>query len=104
MRASHGRLARAAIGLVAAGGLLCSATPAFATDCGSLQAALTAAQAGDTVTVDAGPPCTGPFVLPNAAITLEGAGTGATIQGSAGARALSGVDVGNTHIVNLTFR
>src|SRR4051794_5662033 len=104
MRASHGRLARAGLAAVfAVGGVLGTASSAFATDCGSLQAALTAASSGATVTLDQGSVCTGPYSLPNVPITLQGGGTGATIQGAAGARALSGTDVGSTTVANLTF-
>lgn len=105
MRASHGWLARTGLAFVfAAGGVLGAASPAFATDCGSLQAALTAAQNGDTVTLDEGSVCTGPYTLPNASITLRGGGSGATLQGVAGARAISGVDIGTTRLTNLTIK
>ncbi|MDT4921874.1 MAG: hypothetical protein QOI15_2776, partial [Pseudonocardiales bacterium] len=104
MRASHGWLARAGLATLALAAFLGSASPAFATDCAGLQAALTAAVAGNTVTVDAGSVCTGPFTLPNAAITVQGGGAGATIQGAAAARALSGVDIGATRLTTLTIR
>ncbi|MFL5840842.1 MAG: beta strand repeat-containing protein [Thermoleophilaceae bacterium] len=103
MRAGHGRLARAGLAPLALAVFLGSASPAFATGCGGLQAALTGAVAGDTVTLDADSLCTGPFTLPNAAITLQG-GAGATIQGAPGARALSGVDIGATRLTNLTIQ
>ncbi|MEA2425034.1 MAG: hypothetical protein QOH13_1444, partial [Thermoleophilaceae bacterium] len=104
MRASHGWLARAGLATLALAAFLGSASPAFATDCAGLQAALTAAVAGDTVTVDAGSVCTGPFTLPNAAITVQGGGAGATLDGGGATPALSGIDIGATTIRNLTFR
>lgn len=90
--------------MAAAGGLLGSPSPAFATDCAGLQAALDAAVAGDTVTLDEGSVCTGPYTLPPRAITFVGGGSGATIDGGGVARALVGENVGATTLQNLTFQ
>ncbi len=47
--------------------------------------------------------CNGHFNLPSRAITFEGAGTGATLDGQGESQILSGSGVGNTTIRNLTF-
>src|SRR4051812_16963497 len=105
MRASPRWLVRTGLAAVlAAGGVLGAASPAFATDCAGLQAALDAAQVGDTVTIDEGSVCVGPFTLPARAIAVAGAGSGATIDGGNTTPGLVGGDVGSTAISNLTFR
>jgi hypothetical protein len=104
MRPRRGWRARSALALVTAAAALLFAAPAFATDCAGLQAALNAAVAGDTVTLDEGSVCAGPFTLPARAITLTGGGSGATIDGGGLTRALTGTNIGSTTISNLTFQ
>src|SRR5438876_9899423 len=88
MRPRHGWRARSGLALLTVAGTLLFAAPASATDCAGLQAALDATNSGDTVTLDEGLVCPGPFALPSKPITLEGAGAGATIDGGSSTRTL----------------
>src|SRR5215210_2152390 len=87
-------------------GTLIAASPAAAvtvTDCANLQTALNT-ESESTVTLAEGLTCTGGWSLPtNRAITLEGAGTGATLRGDGESRILSGFSHGAAVIRNLTF-
>ena len=88
----------------AVAGALIAAAPAAAatvTDCNDLQDALTEET---TVTLAQGLICTGSWDLPSEhAITLEGAGTGATLRGDGESRILNGFDHGGIVIRNLSF-
>ena len=75
---------------------------AATTDCEGLQDALDN-PANTVVTLDQGAVCIGHFDLPSRAITLEGAGSGATLDGVGESQILSGDSVGTTTIRNLTF-
>lgn len=87
-------------------GTLIAASPAAAvtvTDCANLQTALNT-ESESTVTLAEGLTCTGGWSLPtNRAITLEGAGSGATLRGDGESRILSGFSHGAAVIRNLTF-
>ncbi len=87
----------------AVAGALITASPASAVTCEGLQDALDAAPAGSVVTVDEGSTCTGTLDLPSRPITLQGAGSGATLTGDREVRILRGDDVGQTVIRNLRF-
>jgi hypothetical protein len=83
------------------------AEAATVADCRGLQAALDASAAGEVVTLAEGLVCRGHFDLPSRPITLQGAGTGASLDGDAAEgqfQILAGTDVGATVIRNLTFR
>ena len=88
----------------AVAGALIAAAPAAAatvTDCDELQSAL---NEETTVTLAEGLTCTGSWDLPSErSITLEGAGTGATLRGDGESRILTGFDHGGVVIRNLTF-
>jgi hypothetical protein len=90
----------------AVAGALITAAPAAAvtvTDCDSLQSALNT-ESESTVTLAEGLTCTGSWDLPSGrSITLEGAGTGATLDGDDELRILSGNDHGTVVIRNITF-
>src|SRR4051794_32890379 len=87
-------------------GALIAASPAAAatvTDCNALQTALNT-ESESTVTLAQGLSCTGSWDLPpGRSITLEGAGTGATLRGDGESRILEGFDHGTLVIRNLTF-
>ncbi len=75
-------------------------------DCAGLQDALANPEI-QVVTLAEGEHCFGQFFLPSRAIRLEGAGTGAVLDGGLDegrVQILSGDDVGQTVIRNLTFR
>ena len=88
----------------AVAGTLIAASPAAAvtvTSCAGIQAAL---DAETTVTLAEGLTCTGSWDLPTEhAITLEGAGSGATLRGDGESRILDGFNHGTAVIRNLTF-
>ena len=87
---------------------LALASPAAATSCANLQAALTTSSPGDTITLDAGVTCntgnaTLPFTLPSHQVTLNG--NGATIDATGATnRALDGIDIGATTVQGLTIQ
>jgi hypothetical protein len=87
-------------------GTLIAASPAAAstvTDCANLQSALDN-DAESVVTLAQGLSCTGSWNLPSGrSITLEGAGTGATLRGDGESRILEGFDHGTVVVRNLTF-
>jgi hypothetical protein len=99
--ASSAALALGAVAL----SLPAHAVSATVTLCAALQPALNLAVDGDVITKQTPGACTGPFTLPNAAITLQG-GTGDPGFDGTGNTApiLSGTDVGATVIQNLIFR
>src|SRR5690349_8526877 len=88
----------------AVAGALIAASPAAAatvTDCAGLQDAL---DTESTVTLAEGLSCTGSWDLPSGEpITLEGAGSGATLRGDGESRILNGFNHGTVVIRNLTF-
>ena len=100
-------MARMRISLVAATATIAAfAAPTTAlaatTDCEGLQAALDN-PANTVVTLDEGARCVGHFNLPSRAITFEGAGSGATLDGVGESQILSGTNVGATTIRNLAL-
>lgn len=89
----------------AVAGALIAASPAAAatvTDCKGLQPALDN-ESESTVTLVQGLTCTGSWELPSRTITLQGAGTGATLRGDGESRILSGFNIGRATIRNLHF-
>lgn len=88
------------------GGRLAAATRT--TNCENLQATLDSSLPGDVVVLEEGAVCHGHFDLPASSITLEGAGTGATLDGELadGSRAqiLFAYGSGDVTIRNVTFR
>ncbi|GAC1322192.1 MAG: hypothetical protein NVSMB25_16990 [Thermoleophilaceae bacterium] len=99
-----GRLA--VLGLLVLGA--CGAVPAVASaavTCTSIQTALDTVADGGTVTVDQGTYSNCSLTLPSRSITLLGSGTGAIFDGgAAGDRILTGTDVKQTTLRNLTFK
>lgn len=81
-----------------------TAASAATTTCSGLQAALDD-EANSVVTLAEGQSCHQRYDLPSRAITLEGGGTGATLNGplKGSDRILAGDSVGETTIRNLTF-
>jgi hypothetical protein len=109
----------ALLATLSAGAVLAPASPApaaaVATTCASLQADLDAANDGDVLTLPAGAVCNDDYTLPGNrpapfSITVQGAGGGATLDGSGlgGSRVMTGAtsDGNVLHAVfrNLTFR
>ena len=100
-------LSAASAAIVLFGGL--AAVPAHAAsgtfNCAGLQAALTAATAGDVITLDnGGVPCTGVFTLATGIqVTLQGMTKQDGFDGQGTNQSLTGSNVGATVIQNLTF-
>ena len=84
---------------------LAAPTTASAVTCPDLQAALNAAPAFGTVTLDQGQSCNDHFDLPSRSITLQGGGSGATLTGlsKGNFQILAGHNTASTTIRNLTF-
>jgi predicted outer membrane repeat protein len=98
------------VGLVAAGPASAATLPA---NCSNLQATMNGSSPGDTIILDAGSVCFNgdpsnsgnSYNLPSHPITLQGGGSGATFDGNGcNCPILTGSDVGNTVINNLTFQ
>src|SRR3954452_5660927 len=108
MRDRQGRRAHHGLALLLTTiAVLAWASPAVATSCTDLQAALDGSSGGDTIALDPGATCDSsnsvlPFTLPAHAITLDG--NGATIDGEGATQAMTGTDLGTTTIRNFTFR
>jgi hypothetical protein len=69
-------------------------------DCGDLDSALSASD--QSVTLQQGLTCTGNYTITGTNLTIEGAGTGATLRPTAGGRALTGLNPGATVLRRLT--
>jgi hypothetical protein len=104
------------VACTALGSALAAATPAQALDCAGFKSAINNANDGDVITLDEGLTCTDFYPLksshpPPFSFTIQGAGSGATLDGSAfpGSGIIAGHPVAaNTQlrvtIRNLTFR
>ncbi len=102
-------MARTRIRLLVAGvattAALAAPTTASAVTCDGLQEALNEAELHEVVTLDEGQVCSSHYDLPSQSITLQGGGSGATLTGQSKGnfQILSGTDVRDTTISNLTF-
>src|SRR5436190_23777296 len=71
---------------VAVGVALAAAAPAQAFNCADFKNAVNTATNGDVITLNAGAHCTDTYTLPSThhpfAVTIQGAGAGATLDGS----------------------
>src|SRR2546421_4785275 len=110
----HARLAPAVlIAAVAVGGSLVTAGPAQAVGCAAFKTAVQNANNGEVITLNAGLTCNDAYVLPTnktpLAFTIQGAGAGATLDGTGlGSRIMTGEPAAGKQlhvtIRNLTFR
>jgi hypothetical protein len=111
MRTRRGRAILATVVCLGAG--LVAAAPAGAVGCAAFKTAVESANNGDVITLDAGLTCNDTYLLPGGknplSITIQGGGTGATLDGSGkGTRIMTATpDPGSQAqltIRNLTFR
>jgi uncharacterized repeat protein (TIGR01451 family) len=86
------------------GGAVTANAASVTVDCEGLQDALDEAETGDVITIEEGAHCVDSFFLPSLQITLQGAGSGAILDGDDEFRILEGENVGQTVIRNLTFQ